>query len=660
MIGLPNSGTTTLLLKLLGRHKRLRDSNGLDIYETVLFKNSVTGESQLRDITDTEDKNYAMLLFSVAKFLVTKHYEIPISEETLQKELTTAEVFRNEEVNKYFSKVCDKLFKMVRSIEQSHEYKVGITRSHGFVNFFDMNVNKAVYEIVTILGTNYRYNVILFSVLNLAHYTLDGLKQPLNLTEDFYEGKYSGEELHLFELHRGLEYFVHNIEGTFACQRDRPNALLIGTDAGHLPGNKICSQMRVIEQYAQDIHIDKAFSPAGLLFVKKDDAQDYEKVKRQFFEMVDGDKEFEAYVPMKFIFFRCFLHSTDKLFILRAELEKYAKACRINPEEINHFLELFSRFCSLCVFPTKEGEIRSFIVLQPANLLLGLEKLFKNRESLNEEDRKQLNHGLLSESLARRLWDVCGKESLSRYKFYTSVLISFGLMIKLVDGQMFFMPSLRSTYDRELPTAKSNSLIILYSISLLPFHKQCEFVAFFESASNDYYKIAMKECSSYNVITFNCHVKRHGVTAEFAIRFRCDFLELFLNPTSSIHSEDIDIEVSSFVKTTCIKLLNHKVCVDFPGLRYDLAIVCPRSDGLRPHFIKFGTLENSLKGHKCNARLCDFNSSTDSIDHESHPAFHWVKSGFSDNDKYAIHPEGRCIGVPQSERSRIQILAETL
>ena len=227
----------------------------------------------------------------------------------------------NGEVNTYFHKVCDKLLKMMK-IEESRELKVGITQSHGFVN-----VNKAAYEIVTILGSThkYMYNVILFSVLNLAHYTLERLRQPLNLDDEFYKEKYTGDELHLFELHRGLEYFVHNIEGTFSRQRDRRNALLVGTDAGHLPEDKICSQIRVIDEYAQRIHIDKAFSPAGLLFVKKDDAKDYEKVKRKFFEMVDKDKEFEAYVPMKFIFFRCFLHSTESSSLLELSLRNMPK-----------------------------------------------------------------------------------------------------------------------------------------------------------------------------------------------------------------------------------------------------------------------------------------------------------------------------------------------
>ena len=76
MIGLPNSGTTALLLRFLDRSKAKDDSNGLDIYETILFKDSVTGQYTLKDITDDASKSDLMILLSLSKFLVTKHYDV--------------------------------------------------------------------------------------------------------------------------------------------------------------------------------------------------------------------------------------------------------------------------------------------------------------------------------------------------------------------------------------------------------------------------------------------------------------------------------------------------------------------------------------------------------------------------------------------------------
>jgi hypothetical protein len=122
---------------------------------------------------------------------------------------------------------------------------------------------------------------------------------------------------------------------------------------------------------------------------------------------------------------------------------------------------------------------------------------------------------------------------------------------------------------------------------------------------------------------------------DFAVRFRCDFLELFLIPTT-LSSEGTNVQVSSFIKTTCIMLLN-KISLEFPGFRYYLAIVCPHSNDSSPHFIKFGTLETSLEGRTCNNQ-----HDVHAYNFESHPSFHWVKSKFQKEHKYAIHPEGQC------------------
>lgn len=608
MIGLPNSGTTTLLLKLLKRGQQIANSNGLDIYEAILFKDSVTGDSQLRDITDIDDKDDAMLLFSLAKFLVIKHYKVSISEERLQRELCGDTTFQDEEVSSYFREVCGKLFKRMKSIEGSHELKVQITRSHSFVNFLDMNVNKAAYEISSLLGCAYDYNVILFSVLNLFHYTHERLKLPLNLEDEFYNGKYTSEEMHLFELNSALEYFVHYISETFAYQRERPNTLLVGTDAGHLPDDEICDQMKLIKEYAEKIKIDKALSSAGMLFIKKDEESDYEKVKRKFFELVDNDKEFEVHIPMKFMFLRCFLHSTKKLFVKKSDLNSYAKSCHITSDkDVEYFIKVFCKCCSLLVIPCA----KEYIILQPENFVKEIDKLYKDRgpDHFKQED---LKYGYLPKYLAKCFWKDPGQ-----YEFYTSVLVSSLLMVEVKDGDKFFMPSLRSKYDTLMPTIHTNSLIVLGSLSLFPFHKQSLFVKYFQNGSNDKFKLTLKDCSHYNVIKFNCQSNADpNMKVEVSIRFRSDLFELFISPESPFSKEE-NVEISAFLKTACIQVLNN-----LDGRRPHsiyLAIVC--SCGERPsppHFIQIPLSLREIHG----VIKCQHGSTC----LDSHPAIHWLKA----------------------------------
>lgn len=197
-------------------------ANGLDQYETIIFKDSVSRKAHLKDITDAEEKDDAMILYSLAKFLVIKNYKILISGEELHRELACASgIYANEEVDSYFRDVCGKLFQMMKEINMSDGLQVSISRSHSFVRFFDMNVNKAAYEVVTILGSACKYNVILFCVINLSHYTCERLLRPIDLKDAFFGNKYAGEQLHLFELHKALDSFVRNIEETFAFQRER-------------------------------------------------------------------------------------------------------------------------------------------------------------------------------------------------------------------------------------------------------------------------------------------------------------------------------------------------------------------------------------------------------------------------------------------------------
>ena len=77
MIGLPNSGTSSILMGLLKRGSRISDSNGLDIYEAVVLKDYVKGDTELLDLTDHEYRDDAMIILSLAKFLATKHYQLP-------------------------------------------------------------------------------------------------------------------------------------------------------------------------------------------------------------------------------------------------------------------------------------------------------------------------------------------------------------------------------------------------------------------------------------------------------------------------------------------------------------------------------------------------------------------------------------------------------
>ena len=198
-------------MNLLSRNERIENTNGMDMYHGLLFKDMVTGKSQLKDVTDTEDKNYQMLLLTLVKFLVSKHYKLKVIDDWMQwkKEKPTENFFQScanpfvgdQELSEYFVKFCEKLLKMMEAIENPSEtirtmatpgdpdpekpeepepassaelssfnMKMILTQSHTFIYFFDISLNKAAYEVVFLLGSTYK-SVVLLNCLNLFYYT---------------------------------------------------------------------------------------------------------------------------------------------------------------------------------------------------------------------------------------------------------------------------------------------------------------------------------------------------------------------------------------------------------------------------------------------------------------------------------------------------------
>ena len=297
----------------------------------------------------------------------------------------------------------------------------------------------------------------------------------------------SEEKTHLYGLHRAFKYFVHHVEGTFASHRDSGDAILVGTRSEKFESQSNLNSRKdeifhLITDYAESIGIDKALAFKGEFILSQNLTENY-------FELIDRDKRFEEYVPMKFIFLRCFLHNTDKLFMTYEELKECATKCSLSSSEIEEFLALFRKLCSLFHLKTR-SEGTSFVILQPTKFVKGLGRLYSSRASLPMDARLVLNNGLLSEKEARDIWSSPGNESISRYDFYTSILTTFGMMIKVPD--YFFLPSLRLDYSRGRPSTESNSMIIKYNMALIPFHKLCLFVNVFTKKRSDQIDIVVK------------------------------------------------------------------------------------------------------------------------------------------------------------------------
>lgn len=622
MIGLPHSGTSSLLMKLLKRRRRIEKSSCLDIYDAVLLRDYVRDEFDLIDLTDHPYRSDAIILLSFAKYMKLRHYSF---QPGLDKQLLSSES-SGQDYPPYFYKFSKKLFSFLDEVDQSSDLTNHLTRTHGFITFIDINVNKATYEIAFIFGGSCS-SAIIFNVLNLFLYTDERLKAPIDLEDKVFEGDYSGEDVHIFKLHTAFEYFVHAVEANFKSYRDSGNTILVGTHADKLGSDaevekrlkKLSSE---IGEFAEKIHIDKAF-----LSTKIFDSRNVNELLLKFLELIDKDHQFEEYVPLKFLFFRSLLSDKDKLFVTYDELKQLAIGI-IEENEIEKFLHLFQKCSSLFIL-----DDAGYVVLKPAEFIKNLNCLYTNRDLLSEEDLHLVSNGYLSKSLARSYW-ACGPV----YEFYTSVLAgaSVGLMVE-IDCERYFMPSLRTEYDTSKPTSRSNSLLTRYnSISHLPFHKQCDLVAFFQE-KHDYdglYRLQLKDCSYYNVVKFSC-LDDGKQAAEIFVRFRRDFLELCIS--SPLNHENIPTGIYSFLKTKWVSFLK-EVGSTIPGFYYRLAIFCPNSTEDNIHLPSLYLPQHQdVRCREC-AREQKSEEEVMQVDC-TYPVKHWIEAACT-NRKTVVQPEG--------------------
>jgi len=533
----------------------------------------------------------------------------------------------DESVQLFFKELATQLFEMMQ--KKDEELKEKLTNSHSFVDFFVANGNKAVYEVTYVSKSTFA-NVVLFSILNLYHYTEDKLKMPLPSTE-----KSDSEKWHLLEFHSAVQLLVHNIEAACAEQRDKQNTVIIGTDADQFTDEDDLEQRvdnihDLIFKAAECIGIEKAIAPGKIIQIK--DSESYNALRDKLFHLVNKDQRFEE-IPMKFLFLRCFLHNIESWFITYQRFLEYAKHCDVDDDEVESFLEIFSKSCSLFALPKKErGLEHRFVILQPARFTNGLDLLY-TKTTQNQYSEK-LKNGLLPDDLARSIWSAETSESypVSEHEFFTFVLTtSLRLMVKLVSEPEieYFMPSLRSEYDKEKPTTKSDSMIITYNIPHVHFHKLCEFALTFSNFKREVLTTKLNSCKFYNVVEFSCFISGEK-KATASVRFRFEYIELLI---STINTQHHELEtLHSFLKTACIEML-HEFCQEYENLRYRLAIVCPQSEAGNPHFIYFDPMFNSIENIKCD---CGKSPS----DLSSHPAILWVQSAYQGNRGRDINLQG--------------------
>ena len=595
--GLPYSGKSTLLTHILEmqhsqeEHARINLPGGLSMFEAVMMKDKINEECRWINSTRLDAEVLAIAV-SLAQ-VCAKSQQIPSFADFTANKLG-ALLFKDPKVDECFQKSFERLKKMMNWVQQQGKMEKLMTSSLTFVNIYDMGVNKAVFEVLSILTSQFK-NLLLVNALSLKDVQGDGLHQSPNL-KDKERYREQGDSEITMKLHSSLKYYTEIIAAT---PRAPQSTVLVGTFADQLTESELqatkAEVLHSVNGRGEAIGIMEAICP-GMVTIDARNKEQALEVRAALEGMIER-RNFEIDVKLCWIFLRGVLFQTKKLFMSRSEMLVLAKKCGLeSEEELEEFLKLFLISGSIVYSPSDTFPVlQQHIILDPIAFISELDKLYyiHTNQSIPDnlkEDFESTKNGFLSLALAKHLW--------SEHNFYLQVLETLGLIVQVNEilktpTETFFMPSLRLKHDATMPGADSNSLIITHSLDALPYRKLSDFVIYLTNLCKN--QIEFETDVHYNVI----RLRWHTPAANCYVRFRGEFVEIGVK-TAEGCSQLQHATICSVLKTACIDIFNRMV-QDLLGLKYDLAIVCPKSNQpkKRLHFIPFHATQ-----YDCSRLFC--------------------------------------------------------
>jgi len=624
IVGLPFSGKSTLLTNLLKlkhsqeEHARIDFPGRLSVYEAVMMKDKINDECKW--INSTKYDAEALAIGVALAHVYAKSHQFPSFtgfSDFSETKPGVVQMFKDPQVNSCFYDSCRRLGRMMKWVVEHGKMEKLMTASLTFLNIWDMGVNKAVFEVLSILSSKFK-NALLLNVLSLKDAQGDRFYRPPDLQDGSrYEGRYSsrGDDGMLMRIHSALKYYVQIIVSTSHAPQ---TSLLVGTFADRLDEVELkTTRTRVVQSVkgrAEAVGVAEAICPEMLTI----DAQNNDQVLkvREALEGMIEKGDFEVDIQLSWIFLRCVLFSTKKLFVSRMETMEIARKCGLeSEEELEEFLKLFLSCGSIIYSPSDQfPKLHEYIILNPVAFIEGLDRLYYADKNTSMPDKlkadaESTRNGFLSHALARHLWN----EHKENCNFYLQVLQTLGLIVQVDEilkqpqaaGKMFFMPSLRPIHDATMPDGDSNSLIVTYNVDALPYHKQSNFIVYLMGRYKE--QIEFIPDHHYNVIRF----KWNNPEATTFVRFRGEFVEIGVEMDGS-HRQSTHQRATlcSILKTACIEIFNDTV-QEFPGLNYDLAIICPKSKPSEKqlHFIPFYAMQYSSSRLFCQNCKCHIEDS---------------------------------------------------
>ena len=499
-------------------------------------------------------------------------------------------LFGDQQIDAYFAHLFVQLGKYTSDLgaESENTLRSLLTSKISFLNVWDVGVNRGVYEVLSRLAPQCS-RMILLNTFSLTE-DANSMETIPQLSDSRYEGRYEerGDHRSIMRLQTKLQYLFYPL---CVCPPREASTLLVGThDSRSLSREEVRERsehvlktMKVEAEYHGRAH---CLVPS-VVAVDSRNAEDVTKLKMALEKMIEQGNQYEYDLPLSWIFLRCFLAHTKKLYVTLPELIAIAKKCSISAREVHRFLEVFGGCGSLIYISNLCPECADeYVVLRPSEFLLEIDKLYyvhiakgADGEPLNIPDDPQHNHkvGCVSTELAWRLWSKGGKDE-ETYCFLLHSLRRLSVLAAkkqgmgtLRDTTMYFMPSIRCDLTQTSFSPHSTSLFLILHSFLLSFSLLSEFLMHFQAVSPRH--VVFERTTTFNTVTFTWKEK-----AKFHISFMGGYVEISIDCThlDKPISFKEHVVLCSMLKSECIQVMYH-IQTSYPelGLQYSMAIMCP-------------------------------------------------------------------------------------
>ena len=645
--GLPCSGKSTLLHNML-QIKDKEEENicklpGLSIIEAAVTINPYRSDQNLPWFSAITKEDAGLLMFAscLAQLCAKRNQSLAaatFNEEEVSDAMSAqlSPKFRSPLVDQYLDKAFERL-KDLCSKPKCRDHLDSLQHaSLAFMNIWDIGINKAVFEIMSLLVRQCS-GLVLLNVLSLKDDAIK-LNEKLDLQDKSrYPGQYSDrkDDERVMQVQKAITYYVRFIN---VSNRLPNSTLLIGTHKDSHEGDKesltkLSAKVKsLVDERVSGVGFAKALHPQ-MLTINAQLEDDAKKVCATVETMIMQDSRFEKKVPLTWILLRGVLQSIEKMFLQKSELWIYASDCGLqNLEELESWLELFHN-CMSIIYSADEAiiSLNQNVVIHPFKFVQCLDRLYYAEfydEFLLKPKLKMhldlMQKGILTYSFAQEIWPDDTERSSSKHtiqnekcNFMLRVLKDLKITAKLdlaicepldtsATEQLYFIPSLRHYFSHSRPSSESDSLIIAASsVHQAPCDVYSEFLCFVQQQQR-IKLLKFVPDQQYDVL----HLKWiENEVLEADIRFRLldfeDHVELTVRPTvmPGIHESHIFAlkqRICSVMKTLCVEFF-HKVSQFVPTMKYQLCVVspdCPKGD--RVHLVPFQIVgDQSLHNLKC-------------------------------------------------------------